>query len=118
MKDYLEIYEKFKYIKDISDYIEEVKFLRYYFCSKQFQQMQLHINKLIKKYYADAIIWNSVNTHFPTSPQQAYINASNFMEMQGVKLIINKVLNFKEYITQEENCYIEAIIKLINQDRG
>ena len=45
MKDYLEIYEKFKDIKELKDLIDEVNELRHYYSTQQFNRMQEHIKK-------------------------------------------------------------------------
>ncbi len=111
MNDYLEIYEKFKDIKDIGDYIDEVQKLRDYYRTWQFQEMQNHINFLTKKYALETLLWNIVNNEAPITYGQAYINAENFMCAQGAKLIVEKVQDFKHRLSEQETVFIESIIK-------
>ncbi|MDE7292658.1 MAG: hypothetical protein K2N58_11525 [Treponemataceae bacterium] len=98
MEDYLKIYEKFKDIKEIKDYIDEVNELRYYYDSQQFDKMHEHIKKLITKYHDEADAWNSVNPCKPTTHQQSYINAENFLQAQGAKLFFTKATDFKQQL--------------------
>ncbi|MCM1194622.1 MAG: hypothetical protein NC332_01665 [Firmicutes bacterium] len=111
MVDYLEIFEKFKDVKDIGDYIDDTRKLRLYFGTRQFVEMQNHIIELTRKYSVETIVWNAVNTEKPTTYQQAYINAENFLCAQGVKLIAEKISNYKKYLTQEEIAFIEKMIE-------
>lgn len=39
MNDYLNIYEKFKDVKEVADYIDDVNTLRYYYRTQQFMMM-------------------------------------------------------------------------------
>lgn len=48
MTDYLEVYEKFKDIKDISDYLDDVKKLRQFYRAQQYDDMQNYIMELTK----------------------------------------------------------------------
>lgn len=111
MNDYLKIYEKFKDIKDISDYIDEVQKLRDYYRARQFQEMQNHINSLTNKYALETLFWNFVHNEAPITYEQAYINAENFMCAQGAKIIVEKVHDFKNHLTEEENVFIESMVK-------
>lgn len=98
MEDYLKIYEKFKDIKEIKDYIDEVNELRYYYNSQQFDKMHEHIRKLTTKYHDEANAWNSVNPCMPVTHQQAYINAENFLQVQGAKLLVTKATSFRQQL--------------------
>ena len=109
MKDYLEIFEKFKDIKEIKEFINDVNNLRFYFNMGNYQQMQEHINSLTKKYFVDTLVWNSVNYEMPTTYPQSYINAENFLQMQGAKILVKNVLNYKQYLTDEEIKFIELM---------
>lgn len=40
MTDYLKIYEKFKDVKEVKDYLDDVILLRQYYVSQQFGKMQ------------------------------------------------------------------------------
>ncbi|MCI8734239.1 MAG: hypothetical protein HFE40_01635 [Clostridia bacterium] len=111
MTDYLTLYSKFNDFKDVSDCINEVKKLREYYRSQQYEKMTEHINSLTKKYVLETIIWNSVNQNAPVTYQQAYINAENFMQMQGATVIATKVFNYASRLTKQEQEFIESIIK-------
>lgn len=91
MKDYLELYKRFNDIKDIKDLIDEVNELRHYYSTRQFDRMQEHIKRLMIKYGVETAVWNTFNCCMPTTYQQAYINAENFLQAVGAKLIIEKV---------------------------
>lgn len=47
----------------------------------------------------------------PTTYQQSYINAENFLCVQGAKLVVKKVSDFKKKISQEEIDFVESIFK-------
>lgn len=111
MTDYLKIYENFKDIKEVKDYIEDVTLLRHYYVTRQFSQMQDHIHKMMNKHFVETIIWNSVNTTQPATVEQSYINAENFMKIQGAKIITKTVEDYSQRLSKEESGFIETIIK-------
>lgn len=111
MNDYLEVYEKFKDVKDIKDYINEVRGLRYYYGTGQLQEMLKHIDSLTKKYVLETFLWNTVNNEAPITYEQHYVNAENFMRAQGAKLVIEKVHEYKRRLSQEEIAFIESLNK-------
>lgn len=113
MNDYLELYKKFKDVKDIADYIDEVEKLRYYYETQQFQMMITHINFLTKKYSIETTMWNLKRTSMPTTELEAYQNAEDFMQLQGAKIIVSKVINYQNYLSQAEKAYIDTMIKLV-----
>ena len=110
MNDYLTIFDKFKDVKEIDDFIKDVKKLRDYYNLQQYQQMQMHINSLICKYFVETIAWNLVNRDMPTTYEQAYINAEQFLQVQGAQILVKNCLNYKQYLTDEEICFIESMI--------
>ena len=111
MKDYLEVYEKFKDIKEVKDYIDDVILLRQYYASQQFDKMQEHICELTFKYPVEAITWNTVNRVMPNTYEQAYINAENFLQVQGAKIIAEKEKDYAQRLTGDEKAFIEYMIK-------
>ena len=113
MTDYLKIYEKFKDVKEVKDYIDDVILLRHYYATQQYSQMQDHIRKLMNKYLVETLVWNSVNTSQPTTFEQSYINAENFLQMQGAKIIIEKVKDYAQRLNEGEKTFIESMIKLM-----
>lgn len=111
MLDYLKIYEKFKDVKEVADYIDDVILLRQYYASQQFAKMQEHIQKLMSKYFVETAVWNTVNHYQPTTIEQSYINAENFLQMQGAKIIVEKVKDYAQCLTEDEKKFVESLIK-------
>lgn len=111
MTDYLKIYEKFKDVKEVKDYIDDVVLLRHYYATQQYSQMQDHIRKQMNNYLVETLIWNTVNTSQPTTVEQSYINAENFLQMQGAKIIAKTVKNYAQHLSEDEAAFIESIIK-------
>ena len=113
MTDYLKIYEKFMDVKEVKDYIDDVILLRHYYTTQQYSQMQDHIRKLMNKYLVETLAWNTVNTSQPTTVEQSYINAENFLQMQGAKIIVEKVKDYAQRLNEGEKTFIESMIKLM-----
>lgn len=112
MTDYLKIYEKFKDVKEVKDYIDDVILLRHYYATQQYSQMQDHIRKLMNKHLVETLAWNAVNTSQPTTIEQSYINAENFLQMQGAIIITKAVKSYAQYLSKEEIAFVESMIKL------
>ena len=113
MIDYLEIYKKFKDVKEVKDYIDDVILLRHYYAIQQYSQMQDHIRNLMNKYLVETLVWNTVNTSQPTTVEQSYINAENFLQMQGAKIIAEKVKDYAQRLNESEKTFIESLIELM-----
>ena len=111
MTDYLKIYEKFKDVKEVKDYIDDVVLLRHYYATQQYSQMQDHIRKLTLKYPVEAITWNAVNRVMPNTYEQAYINAENFLKVQGAIIIAKTVNHYVKHLTEDEAAFVESMIK-------
>ena len=111
MTDYLKIYEKFKDVKEVKDYIDDVILLRHYYATQQYSQMQDHIRKLMNKHLVEALAWNAVNSSQPTTIEQSYINAEHFLQMQGAKIIAEKVKDYAERLAENEKTFVESMIK-------
>lgn len=110
MTDYLKTYEKFKDVKEVKDYIDDVILLRQYYVSQRYDKMQEHIQKLMNKYFVETAIWNSVNHYQPTTVEQSYINAENFLQMIGAKIITKAVKNYAQRLSKDELSNVEAQI--------
>ena len=113
MADYIKIYEKFKDVKEVKDYIDDVVLLRHYYAIQQYSQMQDHIRKLMNKYLVETLVWNTVNTSQPTTVEQSYVNAENFLQMQGAKMIAEKAKTYAQRLNEGEKTFIESLIKLM-----
>ena len=114
MTDYLKIYEKFKDVKEVKDYIDDVILLRHYYATQQYSQMLDHIRKLMNKYLVETIMWNTANTSQPTTVEQSYINAENFLQMQGAIIIAKLEKNYAQRLPKEEIKFIETLIATSN----
>ena len=90
MNDYLEIFYKFREDKEITDLIDDVQKLRYYYSTQQHDVMIQHINNLTIKYFTEALVWNSVNTIQPVNYDQSYQNAEDFLKAKGIDILIKK----------------------------
>ncbi len=111
MTDYLKTYEKFKDVKEVKDYIDDVILLRQYYVSQRYDKMQEHIQKLMNKYFVETAVWNLVNHYQPTTAEQSYINAENFLQMQGAKIITKTVKNYAQRLSKDEVSNVEALAK-------
>ena len=109
MTDYLKIYEKFKDVREVKDYIDDVILLRHYYATQQYSQMQDYICKLMNKYIVETFAWNAVNTSQPTTVEQSYINAENFLQTQGAKTITKTVKNYAQRLSKEEIEFVKSL---------
>ena len=109
MTDYLKIYEKFKDVKEVKDYIDDVILPRQYYTSQQFMKIQNHIQKLKDKYFVETAVWNIVNHYQPTTVGQSYINPENFLQMQCAKIITKTVKNYAQRLSQEEIEFVKSL---------
>ena len=110
MTDYLKIYEKFKDVKEVKDYIDDVILLRHYYTTQQYSQMQDHIRKLTMKHPLETITWNTINRIMPNTYEQAYINAENFMQVQGAIIVAKTVTHYVQQLTEDEAEFVESMI--------
>lgn len=111
MTDYLKIYEKFKDVKEVKDYIDDVILLRQYYVSQRYDKMQEHIQKLMNKHFVETVVWNTVNQYQPITVEQSYINAESFLQMQGAKIITKTVKNYAQRLSKDEASYVEELTK-------
>ena len=100
--DILVTLEKISDIREITELIEEVKTLRKYFYSNEYDKMQEHIHKIMIKYFEETLCWNAVNTEQPKTFDQAYINAEIFLLKQGLDIISKKVFDYKSRLSTDK----------------
>jgi hypothetical protein len=96
--DYLKQFEKCKYIKEISQYINNVLKLRSLYTLGDYKAMINHINELVNKYFEESIIWNETHNIKPQTYYECYINAEAFLKAKGKVLltkVIHKTISFK-----------------------
>ena len=111
MNDYLELFEKFKDDKEIVDLINDVKKLRFYYSTRQYDSMLQHIKELTRKYTLETLVWNSVNKVQPITYDQSYQNAEVFLHSKGLIMLIKKGYDLSQHLKQEEINYIQQLIK-------
>ena len=111
MNDYLELFEKFKDDKEVVDLIDDVKKLRFYYSTQQYDSMLQHIKELTRKYALDTLVWNSVNKVQPITCDQSYQNAEAFLRSKGLIMLIKKGYDLSQHLKQEEINYIQQLIK-------
>lgn len=111
MVDYINFFEQYNDIKDISDLIDEVKSLRSYYNAQQYDKMQQHINELTHKYLVETLTWNAAHPFMPTNPQQAYLNAENFLRLKGFSVLMKRGIKTSEQLSADEITFIESTIK-------
>lgn len=68
-----------------------------------------HICKLMNKYIVETFAWNAVNTSQPTTVEQSYINAENFLQTQGAKTITKTVKNYAQRLSKEEIEFVKSL---------
>lgn len=112
MDDDLNFLEQYKDFKEISDLVDEVKKLREYYHTHQYDRMQQHINELTGKYLIETLTWNATHPSMPTTVQQAYLNAEKFLRLKGFSFLLEKGVKLKERLTSEELAFIQSTIKL------
>ena len=78
--------------------------------------MQDHIRKLMNKYLVETLVWNTVNTSQPTTVEQSYINAENFLRMQGAKIIAEKINDYAKRLSEDEKAFVESMIKTMKAE--
>lgn len=111
MNDYLTTFEQHKDIKEIADLIDEVKKLREYYRTQQYDRMQQHINELTGKYLIETLTWNASHPSMPTTVQQAYLNAESFLWLKGISILLKKGIKTQEQLSADEVAFIESIIR-------
>ena len=107
--------EPYKNIKEISDLIDEVKKLREYYFTRQYDKMQEHINKLMLKYPVETITWNTINRVTPTTYQQSYLNAETFLRAIGCALLVKNGAKLQEQLSSEDLALIKSISNTTEQ---
>ena len=65
----------------------------------------------MNKYIVETFAWNAVNSSQPTTIEQSYINAEHFLQMQGAKIIAEKVKDYAQRLNDGEKTIIESLIK-------
>ena len=111
MNDYLTTFEQYKDFKEIADLIDEVKKLRQYFSTRQYNTMQQHIQSLTTKYLIETLAWNTTHQTMPTTAQQSYINAETFLRLKGISILLQKGIKTQEQLSADEVAFIESTIK-------
>lgn len=111
MNDYLDFLEQYKDFKEIADLADEIKKLRKYYYTRQYDRMQQHINELTGKYLIETFTWNTTHPSMPTTVQQAYLNAETFLRLKGFSLLLEKGVTLQDRLTSEELTFIKSTIR-------
>ena len=109
--DYLQELDKYKDFKDIKDFIDDVHKLRDYYSCRQYDAMSQHILNLMIKYAKETVMWNLASTKMPTTPDESYINAENFLRLKGFSILIQKGIKIQNQLTQQELNIIQNWLK-------
>ena len=111
MNDYLNTFEQYKDVKEIADLIDEVKKLRLYYSTRQYDAMYKHIRSLTAKYLVETLAWNTSHQTMPTTAQQSYINAETFLRLKGISVLLQKGIKLQEQLSADEAAFIDSTIK-------
>ena len=77
--------------------------------------MMDHIHKMMDKYFIETLLWNCVNTVQPTTIEQSYLNAEQFLKLQGAKIIAKTVPNYSQYLSEDEAMLVKSMLKAAEQ---
>lgn len=93
MNGYLEVLKKYKYAKDLIDFVEDVQKLRFYYANQQYEAMMQHISNMVVEYPIDARFWNLCYPNIPSTYEEAYASAEIFLRIKGLKILLEKSYN-------------------------
>lgn len=91
--------------------IDEVKKLRLYYRTQQYDAMYQLIQSLTVKYLIETLAWNSTHQTMPTTAQQSYINAEMFLQLKGISVLLQKGIKTQEQLLTDEATFIKSTIK-------
>ncbi|MBQ7227304.1 MAG: hypothetical protein IJX05_02760, partial [Clostridia bacterium] len=114
MSDFRATLETFKDIKEIKDLLDDVDKLRALYYYNRFEEMKRHIFDLTNKYFIERVLWNTANrNNMPAEDdyRQQFINAENFLIIQGFKKLNELRKDWRKALTEDEITLIESIIK-------
>ena len=114
MSDFKAALEAFKDIKEIKDLLDDVDKLRALYYYNRFEEMKRHIFDLTNKYFIERVLWNTANrNNMPAEDdyRQQFINAENFLIIQGFKKLNELRKDWRKALTEDEITLIESIIK-------
>ena len=111
MNDFLTTFEQYRDVKEIADLIDEVKKLRLYYSTQQYDAMYQLIQSLTVKYLIETLAWNSTHQTMPTTAQQSYINAEMFLQLKGISVLLQKGIKTQEQLLTDEATFIKSTIK-------
>ncbi len=114
MSDFSATLEIFKDIKEIKDLLDDIYKLRVLYYNKRFEEMKRHIFDLTNKYFIERVLWNTANrNNMPAKDDyhQQFINAENFLTIQGFKKLNELHKDWRKALTEDEITLIESMIK-------
>ena len=106
MNDCLPTFEQYKFIKEIDDLIDEIRKLREYYFTKQYNKMQEHINMVASKYSIETSVWNRSHRTIPVTAQQAYLNAEDFLRANGMLILFKNGVKLQGQFSSEDLTFL------------
>lgn len=73
-------YEDNKEVKEIEDIISEKNEIQCLLRECSWDELRMHLQKLNSKYFAETIVYNSVNTIPPQNLQENAVNCISFLD--------------------------------------
>ena len=113
MNDYIDIFEKFSDNIKVLDCINELKTLRFYYETKQYDQLRDFVQHIISKYPKEAYSWNVKHPIMPKDTDSLYVGAVEFMCVQTIKEISIAVSNYLDFLTEEEKAILDVLIRAL-----
>jgi hypothetical protein len=102
MEDYLKVFKQHNNIKDIVSLIGEIEELRDDYRQRKYSEMQELIGRLMGKYFVETCLWNSVNTVPPTTNEEKYLNAENFLRLIGYKILLQNGVDIQNNVSKSD----------------
>ena len=106
MNDCLPTFEQYKFIKEIDDLIDEIRKLREYYFTQQYDKMQEHIKMVASKYSIESSVWNRSHRTIPVTAQQAYLNAESFLRANGMLILFKNGVKLQGQFSSEDLTFL------------
>lgn len=100
MQDFLNDLEKYKDIKEILDIINEVQELRHYYYNHMDEDMIRHVHSIMQKYYIETALWNTIFPIQPTTRDEYFIGAENFLNAKSASILIKRGIKIANETTR------------------
>ena len=111
MDNFRKLFDVFKDRHDINDIQRDLNKLDFLYLDQRFHEMNKHIVEIANKHQEEMKIWNRINTHKPKTMKDKYLSARHFLCALGSKGLVKLGVDLSDYLTVEEQSYIESKIK-------